>query len=208
MDTEHEHERCPIQLQINPPLLKRIHTDYLRIVVERMDGTVQQSETAFQESQGEIKKLQEELDLVKEQYNKSQVDLKMAKRQWKQVAQELNKQRTSATAFHTVTDDYLKQQIGGLRYDIRCLAQSYFGKLQPQPWPVPYDIEWAIDMPDEYRQCPASSEIAASFIWRVLSEKIFWEYRWPTKGPGERLYHLERYLKPPESECMLPLLVL
>ncbi|KAH7324240.1 hypothetical protein B0I35DRAFT_423771 [Stachybotrys elegans] len=157
----------------------------------------------YANSQDEIKGLQEELSSAKGQFTKSQVDLRMARKQWKQAAQELNKQRTSAAAFHAVTDDYLKQQIGELRYDIRCLAERYFGNLPLRPWPTPHrqshDTRQAIIMPNEYGQCPASAELAESFLWRVIGKKIFWKYQWATRYPGRGLLYLQDHLEPPEQ---------
>ncbi|KAI0972385.1 hypothetical protein F4678DRAFT_59178 [Xylaria arbuscula] len=163
--------------------------------------SIQSSETNLQKLQQTIVSLEQQLDSEKRQRAKAQSDLKNVVKQWKQVAQELSKQHTEAKPFHTVTDDYLKQLVQELRYDVRCFSESYFEDLSPRPWPQepartdgrPPVCIW----PEGYEKCPASPLIAQSFIWRILKRKVFERYEWPSdRAVGRDLDDLSAFLKP------------
>ncbi|KAK9412834.1 putative PH domain-containing protein [Seiridium unicorne] len=163
------------------------------------EDTIQISEKLFQESQDMIKNLEDRLVAETKLRTKAQNDLKSVSRQWKQVAHELSKQQTSAKSFHTVTDEYLKQQVGQLNYDIRTLAETYFDDLPPSLWPQASrqtDSPRPI-LPRHYDDCPASPTLAKSFVWRVLCKYIFNYFAWPTTTRvGEGLYDLTDHLEP------------
>ncbi|KAI1425004.1 hypothetical protein F5Y12DRAFT_749254 [Xylaria sp. FL1777] len=162
---------------------------------------VQSSEAALQKLQQTIISLEQQLDTEKKLRVKAQSDFKSVVKQWKQVAQELSKQQSEAKSFHTVTDDYLKQLVGELRYDVRCFAELYFEDLPPQPWPQqPRRADGrspTFMFPEEYEQCPASPVLAQSFIWRILNKRVFERYEWPAdRSVGVDLYGVSRFLRP------------
>ncbi|KAI0521986.1 hypothetical protein F5B22DRAFT_512772 [Xylaria bambusicola] len=122
-------------------------------------------------------------------------------KQWKQVAQELSKQQTEAKPFHAVTDDYLKQLVQELKYDVRCFAETYFEDLPSQPWPQQPQLEDGSVplrvLPEAYEQYPISPALAQSFVWRILKNKIFERYEWPAnKSVGIDLYGVSKFLEP------------
>ncbi|KAI0453064.1 hypothetical protein F5B21DRAFT_526306 [Xylaria acuta] len=166
------------------------------------EATIQSSEAALQKLQETIMSLEQQLDTEKKLRIKAQNDFKSVMKQWKQVAQELSKQHTDAKPFHTVTDDYLKQLVEELRYDVRCFSESYFEDLSPQqPWPQqPRRADGYLPvrvLPEDYEQCPASPVLAQSFVWRVLKKWVFERYEWPAeRSVGIDLYGVSKFLRP------------
>ncbi|KAK5629009.1 hypothetical protein RRF57_004724 [Xylaria bambusicola] len=156
---------------------------------------------ALQKLQETVVSLEQQLDIEKKLRTKTEINLKSVMKQWKQVAQELSKQQTEAKPFHTVTDEYLKQLVQELRYDVRCFAETYFDDLQWQPWPQQPQLEDGSVplrvLPEAYEQCPTSPALAQSFVWRILKNKVFDRYEWPAdKSVGIDLYGVAKFLKP------------
>lgn len=148
--------------------------------------------------------LEQQLDIEKKLRIKAQTDFKSVMRQWKQMAQELSKQHTDAKPFHTVTDDYLKQLAEELRYDVRCFSEAYFEDLPEQAWPPPPlrgdGRPSSSILPRQYELCPVSPALVQSFIWRVLSRRVFECYRWPAdEYAGQDLRGISEFLNPRKS---------
>ena len=162
----------------------------------------------MQRLQQVIMSLEQQLSNEKKLRIKAEVNLKGVMKQWKQVAQELSKQQTDAKPFYIVTDEYLKQLVEELRYDVRCFAETYFEDLPPQSWPQqPLREDGSLPariLPEDYEQYPVSPATAQSFLWRVLKKKVFDRYEWPAdKSVGVDLYGISRFLKPGESLLFL-----
>ncbi|KAI0904022.1 hypothetical protein F4823DRAFT_616446 [Ustulina deusta] len=163
--------------------------------------TIQSSEAALQKLQQTIVSLEQQLDTEKKLRLKAQNDFKSVLKQWKQVAQELSKQYTDAKPFNTVTDDYLKQLAGELRYDVRCFSEAYFEDLRPEPWPQqPPRTDGRLRssiLPEQYELCPVSPALAQSFLWRILKKRVFDHYEWPAdQSVGVDLHRVSRFLRP------------
>ncbi|KAI1197315.1 hypothetical protein F5X97DRAFT_302347 [Nemania serpens] len=166
------------------------------------EATVQCSQEVFDQMNHTIASLQQQLDTEMKLRIKAQDDFKKVSGRWKQIAQELGKLRSEAKPFHIVTDDYLKQLVAELRYDVRYFSESYFEGLPLQRWPQRNEGKPTTKdiLPEEYRNCPVSAVLAQSFIWRLLKTKVFERYQWPANDNiGVGLNDISRYLRPNTS---------
>ncbi|GAW19091.1 hypothetical protein ANO14919_085750 [Xylariales sp. No.14919] len=163
----------------------------------REEGTVRPGEESSQQLHQKIASLERELDIERQLRMQAQDSLRRTRQQWKQMAQELTKHDTDAKPFHIVTDDYLKQLVEELRYDIRCFSEKYFEDLPPTPWPHFSRRNGSFPLPERYAQCPASPALAQSFIWRLLERRVFGRYQWPANERVSRgLYTVSKSLRP------------
>ncbi|KAI1170294.1 hypothetical protein F4777DRAFT_569795 [Nemania sp. FL0916] len=169
--------------------------------IEEQGTRAQSRDAAIQKLKQAVTSLEQQLDSEKKLRIKAQANLKGVMKEWKKLAQELDKQHTDVKPFQTVTDDYLKELAGELRYDIRCFSELFFEDLPPQPWPqqpprVDSHSQTRI-LPELYDQCPSSPALAQSFIWRVLGRKVFEYYEWPVgRSVGTDMWSLSEFLRP------------
>lgn len=193
-------QQCQISRINAHCLCARSDTDYLLDTKgSENEATVQCSQEVFDQMNHTIASLQQQLDTEMKLRIKAQDDFKKVSGRWKQIAQELGKLRSEAKPFHIVTDDYLKQLVAELRYDVRYFSESYFEGLPLQRWPQRNEGKPTTKdiLPEEYRNCPVSAVLAQSFIWRLLKTKVFERYQWPANDNiGVGLNDISRYLRP------------
>ncbi|KAI0532863.1 hypothetical protein GGR58DRAFT_147999 [Xylaria digitata] len=181
------------------------NTSPLGMSVKDEEVTIQLDEASLQQLHQKIASLEQQLDEEKKLHIKTQNTLDLTRKEWKQVAHELSKQLSDTKPSHIVTDDYLKDLVEELRYDIRCFSEKYFGGLPLQPWPQsPEGRKGSLVLPEQYGQCPVSPALAQSFIWRVLEKRVFGRYQWPADDEvGQGLYKLSKSLRPSKRAVLL-----
>ncbi|KAF2967284.1 hypothetical protein GQX73_g6251 [Xylaria multiplex] len=181
------------------------NTSPLGTPVKDKEVTIQSDEASLKQLHEKIASLEQQLDAEKKLHVKTQNTLDLTRKEWKQVAHELSKRLSDTKPSHIVTDDYLKDLVEALRYDIRCFSEKYFEDLSPQPWPqLSGGRKGTLVLPEKYAQCPASPALAQSFIWRVLEKRVFNRYQWPANDEvGQGLYKLSKSLSPSKHAVLL-----
>jgi hypothetical protein len=159
------------------------------------------SEAAMQQMHHKVLALEQQLEQEKLLRLKAQSRLKAVTNEWKKMAELMNKHEADGNDSNSFTDNDLKDLIGGLKYNIRTLAELYFDRSPDQPWPRHPRHEDGRPahnlMPQKYEFCPSSAVVAQSYLWRVMRAKVFGTAEWAEKG--YELSRLQNFLRPSKS---------
>ncbi|KAI9149949.1 hypothetical protein HJFPF1_09696 [Paramyrothecium foliicola] len=139
-----------------------------------------------------------------------EVDVKHAREQWRRAAGELNRHKAQSKRVAQLTDQDVVDRVEQLRYEIKSFTFQHFeSPLSQERIRSAFGaLQWRLRMGDHrleaYLVAPAQRHmVIRAFIWHVLVNEFYQQYRWCGKQISKSMSRLVSSLWPHDDDASI-----